>query len=394
MSDERTVDTNVAEAEHDPRWTAYDRSIFDLLDAAADQRPDGRLIPRGEHGLGVIGLCGPTQCGKSTLIRHWAEERHGWPLVTSFIGCDDSTDISGFPVRSKNSDGHATLEFTNPSIIPVEYLKPEMAGKWVLFLDELEKADQATLSPILSLLAERRLRHLTVRPAAVVVAMNPPQRPIHPAVLARILLVEFPGKDYPILERADLRPMARYFAGINFADTCDSWPERRTHYGSAHRITKWARTRKIFWANPTVMDLVLDGSLTEADADHMRALFRDVPQQPALEWARTSTPTEVAAGILYYLIASDAPVALRLQEILAQRAAEDLTGELSLVLDAFYGSRKPVSPLAALEPHDGEAKLVRDQRVKTGATFLLKKYETASRKAAKERLKNAQTSET
>ena len=376
------------EHQSESRWTSYDHAIFDLLDAASDLRPDGRLIEGGKHGLGVVGLMGPTQCGKTTLVQEWARGR-GLELVTSYIGCDDSVDVAGWPVRSKDTGGSPTLEFTNPSIIPARFIEDrQYDGRWVLLLDELEKADAATISPILSLLAERKLRDKLLHMAAIVVCANEPKRPLHEAVSARLIWCPYPGEAYPILEREHLKPLARYFEPLQPTMKCSSWPERRTTPGSLHRIAQWAQTRRVFWTNEQVQDLILNGSLSERDADVVRAKFRDIPTSPALDWARDATPSEVSAGMLYYLTASDKATSQRLQEILAKRAAEDETGEMALVLDAFYGSRKPISPLAALEPHDGESKLERDQRLKTGSKFLLRKYQTASRKAAKERAKS------
>ena len=370
----------MSESERNGKWTQYDEDLMEWFDASADQRPDGRLI-QGGAGLGVPCLVGPTQCGKSTLVEDYCTQR-GLALQTVFAGADDSTDVAGWPVRSKNSAGRPILDFTNPSIIPAEYLDSAWNGKWVLFIDELDKVPPDTLSPMLSLLAARRLRNLIVKPHSVICAMNEPKRSIHESIYARLTLATYPGPAYPLFERAELKPVEAFLGHLEPTMEPASWPERRTHPGSCHRIARWMRTRKIFWQNRGVQDLILNGCLTERDAESVRAKIRGVPDTPAIDWARSCTPTEAAAGLIYYIGTSTPEVAQAVQAELARRAGADTSGEMAIALDSFYGTRRPVSPLGALESHGDPTE--DKARVKAGATLALKRFKSNWRKHLKE----------
>lgn len=358
------------------RWTDYDRAIFKLLDAAADQQPDG--LVEGGSGLGVVTLVGPTQCGKTTLIQDYAKAK-GVELITSFLGCDDSTDVAGYPVRTTDSAGRATLDFTNPSIIPSRLLRPEARGKFIVFLDELDKVDKQTLSPILSFLGERKIRDRLIQPYTVICAMNPPKRAMPEPCLSRLLMVDYPGPDYNVWDRAALKPMEAYLGHLDLLPDHNYHVEPIGGFGGAHRVTKWALTRKIFWADYVVQDMILNGSLATLDAESTRAKLRDIPTEPVMDWATTATPTEVAAGILYYLGTATPDQAEQLQSILMRRASEDTTGEMATALDVFYGLRKPASPLGSLESH-GDHK-ADEVRVKAASKLMLKRFTRDWRKA-------------
>ena len=157
-----------------PTWNESDRELFQLMDAMSDVDKSG-VVTRPSP-LGVLCLVGETQCGKSTLIQDWTA-RHDWRLLTVMPGIDSPEDIGGLPVR----DGTA-LRWTQPSVIPPELLDPSWDGRWVLYLDEIEKATPDVIACVLSLLSDRRLRNTIMKPAAVVCSMNPSRRPLHEAL--------------------------------------------------------------------------------------------------------------------------------------------------------------------------------------------------------------------
>ena len=77
-------------------WTASDQELLNLMDVMADVDESGDVV--GPSPLGVLCLVGETQCGKSSLIKHWAAE-HGWRLLTVMPGVDSPEDLGGLPVR-------------------------------------------------------------------------------------------------------------------------------------------------------------------------------------------------------------------------------------------------------------------------------------------------------
>ena len=124
-------------------WLDRDEPIFTLLDAAVDKEP-GEPSP-----LGVIALCGSSQAGKTRLVNTWAA-RHGADVLSIQAQLDQPEDISGFPFRTGQ-----VVNYTHPNIIPPGFI--DRIGDYVIFLDELDKAQESVLSCLLTLLAERRL---------------------------------------------------------------------------------------------------------------------------------------------------------------------------------------------------------------------------------------------
>lgn len=346
-------------------WTQQDQSLFKLLDACADIR-DGEVKLSGR---GRVLLIGGTQCGKTTLLRYWAEKLHGLKTCIAFCGTESAEDLAGWPVRDTTTDT-ARLAFTNPSVIPHEFLRPEMDGKWVLIIDEVDKTPQDVLSVLLSVYAENRLRSTIIKPAAIVSAANPFTRKPHASLLARLIGVPYPPSDYDFWGRTDLRYIRGFCEGIQPDMDAALWEHRLSPPGSFHRLAKWART-KIFWEDMQVQDWILEGSFSEQHAASIRSRLRDIPTDPPRTWAESATPPEVAAGLLWNIVAQTAETAKAVYTILHKRAADDATGEMARVLDAFYGQRKVQ---AALEPHQGETDVQERARRKVGQDLLYKKY--------------------
>ena len=348
-------------------WTEQDKSLFKLLNATIDQKPDGS-VP-GPCGRGRILLVGETQCGKTTLLRYWAERIHGKRVVACYAGTDSAEDIAGWPVRD-SSGARPRLSFTNPSVIPYELLSSEQDGKWVLLIDEVDKTPPDVLSALLSLLAENRLRDTIIKPFAIVLAANEFVRMPHPSLLARVIGVPYPPPDYDLLARPDLQFVKPFLQDVQFKMDSKLWADRITPPGAAHRLAKWIRT-KVFWHDHAVMDWVLEGSCSPEHAASIRARMRDIPESPPLVWAQQADPAELAAGLVFNLVAQDGATAKGVQQILHQRASDDATGEIARVLDSFYGQRRVQ---AALEPHAHETDVQAQTRTREAQTLMHKKY--------------------
>ena len=310
-------------------WTDSDRELLQVMDAMSDVDGAGMVV--GPSPLGVLCLVGETQCGKSSLIKHWAAE-HGWRLLTVMPGVDSPEDLGGLPVREGDR-----LTWTQPSVIPVELLDPEWDGKWVLYLDEIEKATPDVIACLLSVLSDRRLRNTTVRPAAVVCSMNPARRPLHEALIARLLCVPYPAvEDYDVWEREGLAALRPYIGNIRPQIQRQLPRELRTTPGSLHRMAHWLHQR-IFWECPQVRQWIIEGSFSETDAAAVRARFSaQLPTESTLDWGATADAAALAAGLVYYSATATPEIAHELHELLAARARDDVTGEIGRVLTAYY----------------------------------------------------------
>ena len=310
-------------------WTESDRELLEMMDVMSDVDSSGVVV--GPSPLGVLCLVGETQCGKSSLIKHWAAD-HGWRLLTVMPGVDSPEDLGGLPVREGDR-----LTWTQPSVIPVELLDPEWDGKWVLYLDEIEKATPDVIACLLSVLSERRLRNTTVRPAAVVCSMNPARRPLHEALIARLLCVPYPAvEDYDVWDREGLAALRPYIGNIRPQIQRQLPRELRTTPGSLHRMAHWLHQR-IFWEFPQVRQWIIEGIFSETDAAAVRARFSaQLPTESTLDWGATADAAALAAGLVYYSATATPEIAHELHELLAARARDDVTGEIGRVLTAYY----------------------------------------------------------
>lgn len=311
-----------------PTWNKSDRELFQLMDAMSDVDESG-VVARPSP-LGVLCLVGETQCGKSTLVQHWSAQRD-WRLLTVMPGIDSPEDLGGLPVR----DGTA-LRWTQPSVIPPELLDPSWDGRWVLYLDEIEKATPDVIACVLSLLSDRRLRNTIMKPAAVVCSMNPSRRPLHEALVARLLCVPYPAvENYDVWERESLVGLQPYIGNIRPQMDRSLPKELRTTPGSLHRLSHWLHKR-LFWESDQVRRWVIEGSFSETDAAAVCARFSDLPTESTLDWGRNADAAAIAAGLVYYTATSSQAVQHELYVILRARAEQDQTGEIGRVLQAFF----------------------------------------------------------
>ena len=346
-------------------WTSKDEDLFKLLSAAKDPEP-GTPSP-----LGVVALIGPTQCGKSRLVTHWAQEIEKCKVVYWNPQTDSPEDIGGFPHREKG-----VIRWTQPSIIPPEVMS--MKGGWVLFIDELDKAQEDVLSCALTLLSERRIREKTITPTAIVCAMNPPKRTMREELLARLIFVPYPPKDYNYFERKDLESVAGLLGDIVTASD-PVLPKLPTTPGGAHRLKAWMETTTEFWSSAYCRHVVTEGTFSQQHAATVLGRLDEQGSLPAIQWAKESDASELSSGLVDVLhtthqklpkdrmvndkgemVPSTPDVVL---EILHRRAKEDVTGEIGAVLDAYYNTPKAIAATErgaiASQVADGKAAMKR-----------------------------------
>ena len=133
---------------------------------------NARIRTAGVQAL-VPCLIGETGVGKTSRVAQLAEQL-GLPVLRVLPGTETPEDLLGYP-RAVRSQGGAWV--VQP--LPREELHRAVQEPLVLLVDELDKAREETLSALLTLFAERRVRNLTLHPDSVIVAA---MQPVEPAV--------------------------------------------------------------------------------------------------------------------------------------------------------------------------------------------------------------------
>ncbi len=175
-------------------------------------------------------------------------------------------DVGGIPLVDKKT-GQA--RYTQPLIIPPALMtEPKV---W-LIIDELDKADPANQVPLLTLLAERRIRNFEL-PAEwrITVAMNEPRGLMEEALVERLIFLTYAPEIHdikPTLTKLKHLPLAFYRAQeVRF-------PERQVTRGALHYLDSWASHRDV-WADDDVRMALVRGVLPPAAA---AALLAEIDQ--------------------------------------------------------------------------------------------------------------------
>lgn len=296
---------------------------------------------------GVPVLVGPSQWGKTHFLRDWMGA-NGLRLVMANPQCDLPEDIAGWPYRTKG-----TLGFTQPPIIPAELL---YENTWGLFVDEIDKAREDTLSSLLSLFdpSERRLRR-TILPEGVplVGAMNVPRRPLPEPLVNRMLFLPWPppgGVD-------EMFPRNVRFAATSalppVAKLELSFPMRENAPGSYFKLSRWM-SEKVFWEDEAVKQTVLHGLFPAATVPTILHTLRAAPPLSYVDWAREATPKDVALSIYHML--HKAPIEERNEamQILVEKAQKDETKEHLRVLAHVFLHDKNRTEVIGITQDDAE----------------------------------------
>ena len=302
-------------------WLDRDEPIFTLLDAMVDREP-GVASP-----LGNLMLCGPSQAGKTRIVNSWCERR-GVTVLSIQAQMDQPEDIGGYPFRTGQ-----VVNYTHPQIIPPAFMDRE--GDYVIFLDALDKAPEAVLSCLLTLLSERRIRQTKLKPLAVVAACNPPKRPLPNPLMARLLWVPYPPRDYEVLQRESLSEVKHLLEDI-YPPVEENVPELDIWYGAGHRLASWYQTPE-FW-KPAVQRMVLYGSFPAQKAEAIAHRLEEHAIVDGVAWARAADASQVRSSLVPVLMSSTIPVRNDIMRILQQKANQDRTGEVARALTAWCQS--------------------------------------------------------
>lgn len=296
---------------------------------------------------GVPTLIGPTQWGKTkTIIEDFMMAVLGIKrehVIMMNPQNDLPEDIGGWPVR----DGD-WLHFTQPANIPPFLIAAENYDKktgdpiipWGIFVDEMDKAREETLSAMLTFFNpdERRLRTTRVhRKVPIIGAMNEPENRIIPEpLLARLLFLPFPPPGIKISDRPHLRPVSHIAEEMFGALPAVRFPMRPRSPGSLHKLRNWLDT-KIFWDSEQARQWIVRGLFNEADATVVLSRLRERMPEPTVDWARTVTPVQMIEHIVDVLHSGDYDACVKVLQALEERAKKenDATGEFERLMTVF-----------------------------------------------------------
>lgn len=274
-----------------------------------------RAIENPERG--VPALIGPPQWGKTHYIREWLLEAGADRIAMVNPQSDMPEDIAGWPVRIKGE-----LSFTNPSVTPAELYKRN-APPWALFIDELDKAKDDTLSAMLTLLnpGERRLRETYIpRQVPIVVAMNEPRRELPEPLVARLLFIPFPPGEFGLTP-----PVANSQILVPPTVTV---PIRPAAPGSYFKLKAWFSCRE-FAQDEAVRRAVVSGLFPASSVPGVLGSLEDVHNFHA-DWAKSCTVEEFLTMI--YMVLGTSPSIDAMGQVivdLQDRADKDPTGEFA-----------------------------------------------------------------
>jgi hypothetical protein len=292
---------------------------------------------------GVPVLIGPTQYGKTRwvweILTDMGIERRN--IMTINPQNDLPEDISGWPKR----DGDY-LSFTQPASIRADLVSPENYDangvpkvRWALFIDEMDKAQEAVLSCFLTLLNpdERRLRHTHIsKHVPIIVAMNEPEgRAMPDPLLARMLFLEYPPHGMNISNRPHLRPLENIASELFIDPPVIKFPARPKAPGSLHKLVNWMSIPE-FWRDEEIRRMIVRGLFPEAMAGAVLGKLQHKTPNPSKEWAQSVSPMDLVEHLLPVLTAGKYQDRVDVIETLAERCNNsDPTGELTRVFVIF-----------------------------------------------------------
>ncbi|MGH9224586.1 MAG: AAA family ATPase [Acidimicrobiales bacterium] len=143
-------------------------------------------------------LWGPPGTGKTATVRALGEAM-GWPCETVIAAIREPSDFAGLPVIDRGEPARGRVVFAPPRWAE----RLAVAGRGLLFLDEISTAPPAVQAALLRVVLERTVGDLAL-PAdvAVVAAANPPEQAADGWDLSAPLANRFCHLDWPVDSRA------------------------------------------------------------------------------------------------------------------------------------------------------------------------------------------------
>jgi len=280
---------------------------------------------------GVVCSIGDPQWGKTYTHTEWAREENR-EVIRLLVQTKEPESIVGYDVKHPVT---GKLQFELASM----YRKIKEGPKsklWHIFIDELDKPREASLSSILTLICDRMIEDYTLPDTvSMSAAMNIPRAPLPEALVARLLFVPFPTTDdltnQIIPSMGIFQSVAREYLKVPKV----SFPERKKNAGTIHKLLAWSKCDE-FWTDEALRHTVITGLVPVEDiawwTDKMNPkLFTGVD---LTKWAELARPSDVLNSLIDVLN-SDQNQQKRydVMKVLCDRANEEPTGEMAKVLE-------------------------------------------------------------
>lgn len=303
------------EKKDDPIIRNYDGVIEKILNETA-----------GRVDRGIPCLISEPQWGKTYTVMKWARENDYNP-IRLLCQTMEPEAIMGYDVKHPTT---GELVWAAPS-----WLRPilkEPKKKWLVFLDELDKAREAVLSTLLTLLCDKVVQNVTLpQTVALVAAMNPARAPLPPALIERLLFIKYPLDGTDLGEGLKkLRSIAREYLEV---PKCE-FPKHVKNKGCVHRLENWADSSE-FWTNDAFRHTIITGLVPIKDV----AWWQNKLDPKAFmgvdltAWAENAKPSDIKDSLIDILNnEKDQQKRYDVLKVLCDRANADPSGEVAQVL--------------------------------------------------------------
>lgn len=281
----------------------------------------------GRADRGIPCLIGPPQNGKTHSVLWWSE-KNGYKVVRLLAQTMEPEAITGYDVKHPTLPG--ILVHANPDWFRIIMENPKQ--KWVIFMDELDKAREASQTSVLTLLCDRMIQNKKLPDTvAIFCAMNEPRSPLPPALVERLLFIPFPGKN------DDLTKGLKVFRSIakEYLETPKiQFPEKKKNKGTLHRLESWQNCPD-FWADEDLRHTIVVGLVPVKDVAWMMGKL-DPKAFMGLDlsnWATNARPSDIKNSLIDLLNSEkDQQKRYDVLKILSDRANADPSGEVAQVL--------------------------------------------------------------
>ncbi len=302
---------------------AIDPVAASILDAA-----------RGNPELGVPCFVGPPQEGKTHFVAAYAASR-GLSLVVWNPQTTEPEEAAGLPHKYR-SGGQLRATYSTPPMLPEAFVRDVERGqgdRWIIFVDEVDKAERYKLSALLTFFSalEHRLGRFVIPPGTLrVAAMNPPEAPLPEALVERMLFIPWPRTRETRLVGVEpwFRPLAESILGDSVPPI--EFPARTATKGAIHRLQAWGRL-DVFWRDEALRETVVYGLLPKKTASETLARLKERPTPRWELWAQVVRPQDLRSQFVEVANAAlEAAGPEGVQAIFAamvERGQNDPTGE-------------------------------------------------------------------
>jgi len=284
----------------------------------------------GRADRGIVCFLGDPQWGKTTTVIKWSE-KNDRQVIRLLAQTMEPETICGYDVKHPTT-GKLVWQPANWGRIIQDAKKGQ---KFTLFIDEMDKAREANLTSLLTLLCDRMIQNWKLPDdVTIVCAMNPAKAPLPPALVERLLFVQYPTQedlDQTILPNMGiLRSIAKEYLEVPKV----VFPIKVKNAGTVFRMLSWTKCQE-FWSNEDLRHTIVCGLVPTKDIPWWTTkldpkAFMGVDMT---SWAENARPSDIRDSLID-LLNSDRDQQKRYDvlKVLCERANADPSGEVTKVL--------------------------------------------------------------